>query len=171
LSRTNIRALPPAKYLHGLLSYDAQTGKLIWISTGRRVPVGTEAGWVGHHGRRYLEIDGISYFAHRIIWKMMTGRDPNPEIDHINLIRDDNRWANLREASWSENAQNRAKRRDSKNKYKGIRCDKRSGKWCARIQSKSGKRLEFGWFASPEEAYAIYCAEATKHFGEFARLS
>lgn len=37
----------------------------------------------------------------------MTGEWPKNQIDHINRIRDDDRWENLREATQSQNSYNR----------------------------------------------------------------
>ena len=49
------------------------------------------------------------YHVHRVIWFYMTGNFPKDQIDHINHIRNDNRWINLREASIQENDKNRSK--------------------------------------------------------------
>lgn len=37
----------------------------------------------------------------------MTGEWPKDQIDHINRIKDDDRWENLREATQSQNSYNR----------------------------------------------------------------
>lgn len=33
-------------------------------------------------GHMQSRIDGVLYLAHRIIWKMMTGKDPDRLVDH-----------------------------------------------------------------------------------------
>jgi hypothetical protein len=38
----------------------------------------------------------------------MTGEWPKDQIDHINRVKDDDRWENLREATQSQNSYNRA---------------------------------------------------------------
>jgi hypothetical protein len=68
---------------------------------------GTEAGRAVTDGSRQVRVDGIAFGVHRIIWKMMTGKDPGSQIDHINGNPADNRWANLREASHTQNMLNR----------------------------------------------------------------
>ena len=53
------------------------------------------------------DIFGTAFPAHRIAFLWMTGRWPEPETDHINGIRNDNRWSNLREVTVSQNQLNR----------------------------------------------------------------
>ena len=170
--RGSPKKLPSALVLRNLFAYDQKTGILTWkVDRYPRKLIGNEAGWLDPHGRRCVEIDGVAYKVVRIIWKIMTGRDPNQEVDHINLIRNDDRWENLREASWSDNSRNRNKRSDSANPYKGIRQDKRWGRWYARIQIAGNKRFEIGGFATPEEAHKAYCEAAQKYHGDFARTA
>ena len=47
-----------------------------------------------------------SYKAHILVWLFETGRWPNLQIDHINGIRRDNRFINLREVTQIQNSQN-----------------------------------------------------------------
>ena len=164
------RPLPSAQLLRELFQYDKTTGRLTWkVDRGPRKLAGRAAGSRHKYGALVVEIDAIQYKVHRIIWKIVTGRDPNPEVDHRNRIKSDNRWRNLREASWQDNARNRARRSDSKNPYKGIRCDRRwSDRWYARIQIAPGKRVEVGRFDTAEEAYAAYCKAARQYHKDFA---
>jgi hypothetical protein len=45
-----------------------------------------------------FSIDGKQQRVHRLIWLYMTGEWPKDQIDHINNVKHDNRWKNLREA-------------------------------------------------------------------------
>lgn len=49
-----------------------------------------------------------TYLLHRLIWLYVTGSFPpeGMEIDHINRIRNDNRWCNLRLVNSTENKLN-----------------------------------------------------------------
>lgn len=62
-------------------------------------------------GYRYGSIDGRTYYAHRLIWKIVTGKDPLL-IDHINGNRSDNRLTNLREVNHRDNCRNSAFHKD-----------------------------------------------------------
>jgi hypothetical protein len=48
-------------------------------------------------GYRYLAIQGKTYREQRVVFLYMTGKWPEHQVDHINRIKDDNRWANLRD--------------------------------------------------------------------------
>ena len=54
-----------------------------------------------------INLNAEYFSSHRIIWKLVTGNDPKDMIDHINCIRNDNRWSNLREADNSKNQCNK----------------------------------------------------------------
>jgi hypothetical protein len=98
--------LPPVEVLNELLDYNPDTGILSYkVSRGGHIMKGKEAGNKTPRGYRQIKIGGISYQAHRIIWKMMYGDEPDGDkvIDHINQVKNDNRVCNLRLISKSEN--------------------------------------------------------------------
>lgn len=90
------------------LEYDPITGNLYWKFTKWRVVKGQLAGCL-HKKTGYIRIvlGRKSYLAHRVAFYLMTGRWPDDQLDHINRIKADNRWDNLREATHSENMMNR----------------------------------------------------------------
>lgn len=95
------------------------------------------------------------------------------EVDHISGDKLDNRKANLRLCTHSENMWNRKRQSISGQPYKGVfvRKDKQSKrKWRARIWV-NGKSHSVGYFLTPEEAATAYNTMAVKYFGEFARLN
>lgn len=98
-------------------------------------------------GYRRGMIDGQNVYAHRIIWKMVHGRDPAGEIDHINGDKGDNRIENLREVSHAENQRNMS----VKCKHGAPGIVERNGRWGATIGG-IGHRKWLGTFASKEEA-------------------
>lgn len=158
--------------LRQVLHYDPVTGNLTWlVSTSNRAPVGSVAGCRDpRSGYVLLRIDGTLYFAHRLAWFYMTGVWPADLLDHRNLIRSDNRWENLREATYSQNFQNSGRRKDNTSGIKGVSWDAQRGLWRAQI-CVEGKRMVLGRFASKDSAAAAYSNAANQYFGEFARVA
>lgn len=155
------------------VKYDPETGaftRAIELRCGKnnavvRYRAGDPArGSVGNH--RYLQIGvlGRLYLAHRLAFAYMTGRWPAEDIDHINGIRTDNRWANLREASRSINAQNkRAALRNNKTGVLGVSVS--LDKFEARIVA-GGEVHRLGRFETIEEASEAYLqAKRRLHVG------
>ena len=141
-----------------ILQYDPNTGEFRWkVDCSTKCRKGAIAGSYTGHGYRRIRIDKKEYRAHRLAWLYMTGNWPKDQLDHINGIRDDNCWTNLREASHSENAQNR--------KCAGVTLDKRHNKWQAKIGI--GKKYKhIGLYTTKEEAHAAYL-EAKKQLHVF----
>jgi hypothetical protein len=104
----------------------------------------------------------------------MTGRWPEPFVDHRDLNKHNNAWVNLREATKSQNQANVGIIASNKSGLKGVsryRAGERYGKpWQACI-GVNGKSKHLGHFATKEEAHAAYCEAASEIFGEFARAA
>jgi len=91
--------------------------------------------------------------------------------DHINRNGLDNRKANLRPATLSQNLCNRAKRKTkTRSKYKGLEWDRIQRKWKVRIQIKK-RKIYLGSFASQIDAAKAYDKKARQLFKEFAVLN
>lgn len=111
--------------------------------------------WYGgiKHNQGYfsLSINRKKYLAHRVAWLLMTGSWPNKQIDHINGVRSDNRFVNLREVSHSENQQNMKKSKSNTSGITGVCFDVRTKKWIAHIGI-NGKYVNLGRFNTIFEA-------------------
>jgi len=80
----------------------------------------------------------------------------------------DNRGANLRAATRSQNMYHRRKSSGAKqSKYKGIHWKKRNRKWEAMITFQK-KKIYLGYFRSEVDAAKAYDRAARKYHGEFA---
>jgi hypothetical protein len=144
-----------------LLDYDSEVGTLRWKRSRGRAKSGDIAGTSNPDGYLYVKLDKISYPCHRIAWLYVFGSFPKDEIDHINRDKTDFRILNLREATRSENSQNKPVRRDSTSRLKGVYFDKRNIRtpWQARI-SKEGKMTHLGYFETAELASEAYLRAA-----------
>jgi hypothetical protein len=135
-----------------LLDYDAATGIFTWRVSRQRAKQGAPAGCIekriGYHS---IGIDNKVYKTHRLAWLYMTGEWPTSEIDHINHIRSDNSFSNLRVVSSAQNHQNRARKTNSASGYLGVTWHKRALKWYAHIEV-NGKSHHLGCFKDLTEA-------------------
>lgn len=88
------------------------------------------------------------------------------QCDHISLNRCDNRRANLRIATYSQNAQNKFVYKNNKTGFKGV--DFSHGKYRARIQI-DRKSVMLGLFSTSEEAGLAYSNASKMIHGEYGR--
>ena len=90
-------------------TYEPDTGLLRWKVKRGPVSIGGIAGGI-HQPSGYLQMwcNGFNYRAHRIAWLLKTDAWPSGFIDHIDGVRHNNRWSNLRDVNKSLNAQNQA---------------------------------------------------------------
>jgi len=117
--------------LKDILHYDPVTG--LFERYGNYSKCGSKS----YQGYILIGIGRKSYYAHRLAWLYMTGNWPSNEIDHINRIRDDNRWENLRKADRSLQNRNRNDR-----KWTLPNISAQANGWTVRI----GRKLYVGRF-------------------------
>ena len=138
--------LPEIDYLKSLLDYDPETGHFTWKVKRGRATVGERAGYQVKNKYRYISIDKVKYLEHRLAYFYMTECDLSGlMVDHINGVKHDNRFDNLRALSPSDNSAHQLR---SSNCYQIA-----SGRWASRIHL-HGKRIHLGMFDTPEEATA-----------------
>lgn len=153
-----------AERLKELLHYDPETGVFTWrVYRGGTAKQGTIAGGLIPAGYRIIRL-GVNQYAHRLVWLYVYGRLPTQDIDHIDGNRDNNAFANLREATRSENLQNQ---RRAKSKIGpgvlGVSWAKHRNKWLAQI-TYDGKQHNLGLYNTIEQASAAYlAAKREKH--------
>ena len=122
------------------------------------------------YGYRNGAILNKKHYAHRVIWAMKTGTWPVAEIDHIDLDRSNNRWANLRAATRAENARNQRLRVTNKSGFKGVSWSKEMNKWHSTIWLECSQ-ISLGFFSEKSDAAAAYVNASHKYHGNFARAN
>ena len=152
--------------LRELIHYDPETGTFRWAMMRKGCRVGDIVGSIDSHGYRVIRLNWKIYNAHRLAWLYMTGVWPRNQIDHKDLNKSNNKWNNLREATYSQNQANRR----PYSGLKGVSFFKRDRKWKAQIKVR-GNAMHIGYYDCPAAAHFAYLIEADKHFGEFARAS
>lgn len=151
--------------LQHLLDYDPLTGIWLWRNPLFRSKMnpGDVAGRITQQGRRQIRIASGFFYASRLAFLYMTGKWPKDQVDHINRIKDDDRWENLREANQSQNSYNRGWCEES-GEWRGIRC-------CGNQFAVSIGTEYLGLFKTFEEAKAARDWKLIAKAGEFATLN
>ena len=128
---------------------------------------GTKSFYARRHVARGKGKKETLVYMHQEIIKVPEGM----VIDHINQDGMDNRSANLRPATHSQNLCNSRRRLGTKSsKYKGVSWKKQSRKWTARIGI-AKKEIHLGSFDNEVDAAKAYDEAAKKYHGEFACLN
>jgi len=168
------------KVLKELLHYNPDTGVFTWKARGEKWLKSKYAikTWntrfagketIGSDGVGYARIRvlGADYGAHRLAWLYATSKMPKGQIDHINRNRKDNRIANLRQSTCTQNHANANIFSNNTTGFKGVRANKKTSGWCAYITSK-GISYYLGRYSSKIEAAKAYDKKAIELHGEYA---
>lgn len=162
---------PPitAEKLREITNYDADAGGLTWkVMLNARGPVGATVGNLIPKGYRQTQMFGNKYYIHRLVWLYVTGSWPKMELDHIDGKRANNRFENPREATVSENQQNRKKAQA--NSILGVLGVSRNGRFGYRAIIKCGNVFRhIGTFRTSEAAHAAY-VQAKRELHPFGTL-
>jgi hypothetical protein len=149
----NYQPLPDKHVLREMFHYDPHTGLLTRKRAGKggNAPIGDAVGCPNASGHLRVKMKARGYAVHRLIWRMVTGEDPELDvIDHKDLNPANNRWGNLRRVSYSINCLNSNRTNKSK-VYPGVHRNK--GRWVARI-GVNYRRVHLGYFDNVEDAIA-----------------
>lgn len=127
--------------------------------------------WYAHDGNctfyahRHSIINGKdkTILMHRVISKTPTGL----LTDHIDGNGLNNQKKNLRDATHSQNLQNRKKHKNNTSGYRGVSWNKDTKKWAA-IVGVNGKYIYLGLFTSKNSANKICKETRKKYYGEFS---
>jgi len=137
-----------------LIHYDPLSGVFTWL---KRENTRWNTQWAGKvagskqkKGYWQLKIYSKAYKAHRLAFLYMIGCLPNNDVDHVNGIKTDNRWENLRDVTNTTNTRNQKKRTINVSGYTGV--SKVSSKWRSTIMV-DGTNTHLGYFECPYEAF------------------
>lgn len=156
-----------AERLREVAIYEHDTGLFRWTTPRRRVKVGSVAGTLSKRGYIDICIDVQVYKAHRLAWLYTYGEWPKALIDHVNGDKADNRLANLRPATKSQNGAHRT-RMEPRNTsgHRNVRWLPRMRKWEVRFKH-MGQPIMGGYYAELSEALIARDSLAARTFGEF----
>lgn len=142
--------------LKELFVYNQDTGELIVAKNrkGSSKKIGMIAGSITKAGYIEIDIDAKRYTVHRLAFLYMNGKFPDNVVDHINGIKDDNRFSNLVECSQADNRQNVTKLKSTNTTgFTGVFVHK--DKYRAKINI-DGKQVHLGEFDTKELASEAY---------------
>lgn len=146
------------------LAYDPDTGVFTrLVRSSNRVKAGDVAGTKHSLGHVVVSVGGGRYYAHRLAWFYTHGEWPMQMVDHINGVRDDNRLANLREATPQQNGQNKS----SKGGALGTSWHKAQNKWQSHIRGADRKLVYLGTYETREAAHEAYKNAKRVYHAEF----
>lgn len=116
----------------------------------------------GKYNLLYLHREILLYHG----WAIPKGN----HVDHKNHNKLDNRKRNLRVVTPSQNQANRRRSNKKSDGYKGVRLNKRTGMWEARIYF-DNKYMFLGSYPNAKMAAHFYNEAAKQIHGEYAKLN
>jgi hypothetical protein len=125
--------------------------------------------WSVSHGYPQTTIPGSRKIV-RLSRLILDEQDASVFVDHINCNKLDNRRANLRRATRSENMWNRRPNRRGASLLKGVSRSGTGSRWIAQIRA-HGEHYYLGTFETEEAAHAAYANAAKQLHGEFVRTA
>lgn len=137
-----------------LFDYVPETGVVTRkVRTSTSTKAGEIVGAKDNHGYFTAMVNKKVYKLHRIIYLWMTGFFPDGEMDHINGVRDDNRWCNLRTVSRTDNSKNKKLYSNNASGFNGVNWYKPYNTWVAKIRI-NRKDKHLGYYDSLLNAVA-----------------
>lgn len=162
--------------LKSLLNYNPDTGVFTWrIYRSNRVKEGMVAGCCDkRNGYRRIGVNGKLWLEHQLCFLYMVGTVPK-EIDHVDNIKSNNKWGNLRECDRRQNQSNKSKQKRNTTGVKGVSWFNKGEYYVAQFQvnySSRSKLFRPRDYGSKENALIAakdwVVSHRSKNDGEFA---
>lgn len=172
--------MPTAEILRAIIRYEHDTGLLFWLPRGPELFVEGRWGkqsaadrwntrWAGKPAFRQVNVNGYlcgeisnrPHRAHRVIWMMVHGVQPE-DVDHIDGNRQNNRLQNLRAVTRQENLRNVRRKETNTSGVTGVSWDTARGKWFACL-AVDGKTISLGRYGTLEEAKSVRAAANARY--------
>ncbi|WP_209599399.1 HNH endonuclease [Ruegeria sp. HKCCSP351] len=157
------------EYLRGAVRYDPETGLFYWLwrpdqtDNRNRKYAGKRAfTTLSVRGEYVCRIDGRLVGANRAAIALIKGRWPENDVEHINGVKTDNRYVNLRECTQAENRRNYPRQSNNTSGTTGVVWDKRKERWIARIKV-DGRMIWLGRHLDKDDAIAARKAAEAKY--------
>jgi len=155
--------LPAQEYLKECFDYDSDTGLVKWKSRPLNHFESKRAfkRWNTRYAHTFAfnrknkygycvgTLLGRVWTAHRIIYKLVFGSDPE-HIDHVNGLRSDNRLCNIESVSHKINMKNKKKQINNGSGVSGVRWEEHARQWKVMIGNQY-----VGYYRSLEEAKTV----------------
>jgi hypothetical protein len=141
----------------------------VFLGTGQSVQLDVETWCRVHQEGWWLSFNpknGYVYLKKAMSLHRYVFAPEGKFVDHIDMNKLNCRRENLRTADMSLNVAHRPKRKNSKNKYKGVSKNTDCGTYSARC----GK-IYLGSFSTQEEAARAYNVKARELYGDYAILN
>lgn len=148
------------------MSYDPLTGCLYWRKQRGQKRTGDVAGHVDTFGYVVIRFEGKAFKSHRIAYLLMENEWPPNFIDHINGVRSDNRWINLRKATRQQNSYNKGLDKRSSTLIRNVY--KKRNQYGVMVSTPTGRKY-IGAFDDIELAELVAIEAQDKYHREYAR--
>lgn len=132
------------------LSYNKASGEFHWLHTVSSTAIkGYLAGSITK-GYRYIQLHGKKVAAHQLAYWWIT-EEWVIDLDHIDRVKDNNSFSNLRVATRREQGLNRSLQINNRSGYKNITWFKRTSRWKVEFKY-NGRQIHVGYFKDIKEA-------------------
>lgn len=149
-------------WLKNLVHYNPGNGEFTRLAAASNVPAGLAKPRPSVNGYLRMRLDGRLYYLHRLAWLYENGKWPDDSVDHIDGDRTNNAIANLREATYAQNLQNRELKSVAVSGLRGAYFDIKSKRWQSKIRH-NYKSISLGYYATAEEAHKAYLEGKRKY--------
>lgn len=163
--RSRIKQMPSQAELKALFDY--RDGHLYWKVRRNGISDSGRAGSINKKGYVLIQIDGVSWLAHRLCYQWYHGDLEQADIiDHWDGVKMNNKISNLRPCDNKSNVRRKKVMANNTSGLPGVCWHKVKNKWISYYHEDiSGKKVNLGYYTNKYEAYHIAREAMLKEYG------